>query len=158
MVCYCIKATNSFLPVWSCFLNKGLDKWLKKEIQGYLSEGIMNIRTIQILLKHYVQKNIGRHVPASARYFYLTGRITYNYLLKHTYQSRISKIDQVSLRAGWEIAVEGKFYLREYVEGESTFMFCYVSETQEHLMIRSGEISLLDPTYKKKKICANFFY
>lgn len=56
-----------------------------------------------------------------------------------------------------EIAVGGKFYLKEYVEDESTFMFCNVSETQEHLIIRNGNISLLDAMYKTTKYALPLF-
>lgn len=78
------------------------------------------MRNAQILLKH-----IGRYILASARSFNPTRRIFCSYLLTHTYQLRIckiSKIDLVALRkniAEWEIAVKSKFYLREYVKGES---------------------------------------
>ncbi|XP_065215356.1 uncharacterized protein LOC135842015 [Planococcus citri] len=146
---------------WSSFLNQQLSNELKDKVNQYVNEGITHIRTIQKLLKSYVENNVSKSIPASSRSFYPTRKILYNHVLKYTYQTRASKIDQVALQKkieDWDASVPGNYYYRWHNESMSqTFMLCVQLEEHQHLLKRYRSVVLLDATYKTSRYALPLF-
>lgn len=142
-------------------MNQQLDNKLKIQVNKYINDGITHIRTIQKLLYNFVKNEISDKVPLSSRSFYPTRKVIYNYVLKYTYQSRSSKIDQVALQKKiyvWHDKVGGNFYYRCFDESRSqSFMFSYQSKEQQYLLQRYGAVVLLDATYKTTKYALPLF-
>ena len=65
---------------WATFMNQQLDEKLKDEIRKCVSDGIINIRTIQLILKNHVKRSISGTIPTSSRSFYPSRKIIYNYV------------------------------------------------------------------------------
>lgn len=123
-------------PVWTTFMNQELNATLKEEIRKHVRAGITHIRTIKVLLQSWVREKVASNINNKSRAVFPTNRIIRNYVLKYTYESKQSKVDQVAL--GYKIdhwqrqSADAKYYHRPYCQEKSeSFMFS-TNDMQQH--------------------------